>query len=99
LNPTYFVSTISNTEAQVRKYIETLLQVPYGGDLLQDFAQMIRVQKAFKVTLQPTHNQEVLINKTIGCARFAYKLLALRKELYSTEKTLNYNGCRATYFS
>jgi len=29
LNPTYFVSTISeNTEAQVRKYIETLLTVP-----------------------------------------------------------------------
>jgi putative transposase len=56
---------------------------------------MIRVQKAFKVTLQPTHNQEVLINKTIGCARFVYNsFLARRKELYDTEqKTLNYNGC------
>jgi len=53
------------------------------------------VQKAFKVTLQPNHNQEVLINKTIGCARFVYnRFLALRKELYSTEKkTLNYGGC------
>ncbi len=55
----------------------------------------MQVQKAFKVTLIPTHNQGVLINKTIGCARFVYnRFLALRKELYSTEqKTLNYNGC------
>ncbi|MBN3869940.1 MAG: IS200/IS605 family element transposase accessory protein TnpB [Nostoc sp. JL33] len=53
------------------------------------------MQKAFKVTLIPTHNQEVLINKTIGCARYVYnRFLALRKELYSTEqKTLNYNAC------
>jgi putative transposase len=53
------------------------------------------VQKAFKITLIPTHNQQVLINKTIGCARFVYnRFLALRKELYNTEKkTLNYNAC------
>ena len=56
---------------------------------------MLKVQKAFKVTLIPTRNQEVLINKTIGCARFVYnRFLALRRELYNTEKkTLNYNGC------
>ena len=56
---------------------------------------MLLVQKAFKVTLIPTHNQSVLINKTIGCARFVYnRFLALRKELYDTEKkTLSYNGC------
>ncbi|MBN3874852.1 MAG: IS200/IS605 family element transposase accessory protein TnpB [Nostoc sp. JL33] len=53
------------------------------------------MQKAFKVTLIVTHSQEVLINKTIGCARFVYnRFLALRKELYSTEqKNLNYNAC------
>jgi len=53
------------------------------------------MQKAFKVTLIPNHSQEVLINKTIGCARFVYnRFLALRRELYNTEqKTLNYNGC------
>jgi putative transposase len=53
------------------------------------------MQKAFQVTLIPNHSQEVLINKTIGCARFVYnRFLALRKELYSTEqKTLNYNAC------
>ncbi len=53
------------------------------------------MQKAFKVTLIPNHNQEVLINKTIGCARFVYnRFLALRRELYSSEqKTLNYNSC------
>ncbi|MBV8883928.1 MAG: transposase [Chroococcidiopsidaceae cyanobacterium CP_BM_RX_35] len=52
------------------------------------------MQKAFKVTLQPGRTQEVLINKTIGCSRFVYnRFLALRKELYSTEKkTLNYGG-------
>ena len=56
---------------------------------------MSSVQKAFQVTLIPTHNQEVLINKTIGCARFVYnRFLALRKELYAREqKTLNYNAC------
>ena len=56
---------------------------------------MSSIQKAFKVTLIPTHNQEVLINKTIGCARYVYnRFLALKKELYaSEEKTLNYNGC------
>jgi putative transposase len=53
------------------------------------------IQKAFKVTLIPTHNQEVLINKTIGCARYVYnRFLALRQKLYKTEqKTLNYNAC------
>jgi putative transposase len=53
------------------------------------------MQKAFQVTLIPNHNQEVLINKTIGCARFVYnRFLALRRELYSNEqKTLNYNSC------
>ncbi|MEH2000013.1 MAG: IS200/IS605 family element RNA-guided endonuclease TnpB [Nostoc sp.] len=53
------------------------------------------IQKAFKVTLIPNHNQEVLINKTIGCARFIYnRFLALKQELYQTEqKTLSYNAC------
>ncbi|MEH2378787.1 MAG: IS200/IS605 family element RNA-guided endonuclease TnpB [Nostoc sp.] len=56
---------------------------------------MSSIQKAFKVTLIPTHNQEVLINKTIGSARFVYnRFLALKKELYASEgKTLNYNAC------
>ncbi len=53
------------------------------------------MQKAFKVTLIPNRAQAVLINKTIGCARFVYnRFLTMRKELYSTEKkTLNYGGC------
>jgi putative transposase len=53
------------------------------------------MQKAFKVTLIPTCSQEVLINKTIGCARFVYnRFLARRKELYASEqKSLNYSGC------
>jgi putative transposase len=53
------------------------------------------MQKAFKVTLIPSHKQEVLINKSIGCARFVYNhFLALKQELYLTEqKTLNYNTC------
>ncbi|MEH2414174.1 transposase [Nostoc sp.] len=53
------------------------------------------MQRAFKVTLIPKHNQEVLINKTIGSARFVYnRFLALKKELYASEgKTLNYNAC------
>ena len=55
----------------------------------------MKVQKAFKVTLVPNRTQEIQINRTIGCARFVYnRFLALRKELYATEKkTLNYGGC------
>ncbi|MEH2126561.1 helix-turn-helix domain-containing protein [Nostoc sp.] len=60
------------------------------------------MQKAFKVTLIPNHNQQVLINKSIGCARFVYNhFLALKQELYQTEqKTLSYNACsqRLTLF-
>jgi putative transposase len=53
------------------------------------------IQKAFKVTLIPSQNQETLINKTIGCVRYVYnRFLARRKELYESEKrTLNYTGC------
>lgn len=52
------------------------------------------MQKAFKVTLIPNHNQQVLINKTIGCARFVYnRFLALKKLYASVGKTLNYNAC------
>lgn len=53
------------------------------------------VVRGFKITMIPSRNQEVLINKTIGCARFVYnRFLARRKELYEFEqKTLNYSGC------
>ncbi len=53
------------------------------------------IQKAFKVALIPSGAQYVLINKTIGCARFVYnRFLARRRELYESEqKTLNYSGC------
>jgi putative transposase len=53
------------------------------------------MQRAFKVTLIPNQSQEILINKSIGCARFVYNhFLALKQELYLTEqKTLNYNAC------
>jgi putative transposase len=53
------------------------------------------MQKAFQVRLIPNRSQEVLIHKTIGCARFVYnRFLARRKQLYSFEqKTLNYSGC------
>ena len=52
------------------------------------------MQKAFKVTLIPTRPQSEVINR-IGCVRFVYnRFLALRKEVYATDKTtLNYNGC------
>jgi putative transposase len=67
----------------------------YNTSVFNTFKKFSYVQKAFKITLTPTHNQQVLINKTIGCARFVYNhFLALRKELYNTEKkTLNYNAC------
>ncbi len=56
---------------------------------------MLKVQKAFKVTLIPNRTQSELINRTVGCVRFVYnRFLALRKEVYAIDKTtLNYNGC------
>jgi putative transposase len=56
---------------------------------------MLKVQKAFKVTLIPNRTQSALINRTVGCVRFVYnRFLALRKEVYETDKTtLNYNEC------
>lgn len=55
------------------------------------------INKAFKVRLYPTLEQQARINKTIGCARWVYNhFLAMRKEVYQTEKrTLSYNQCSA----
>ncbi|MEA5622103.1 IS200/IS605 family element RNA-guided endonuclease TnpB [Nostoc sp. UHCC 0251] len=56
---------------------------------------MAYIQKSFKIKLIPTHKQQVLIKKTIGCARFVYnRFLAMKKELYNAEQTtLSYNAC------
>jgi putative transposase len=51
-------------------------------------------KRAFQVTLIPNHNQEVLINKSIGCARFVYNyFLALKQGLKKgnyVKRTKNY---------
>jgi len=40
LNPTYFVSTISKTQKlKLGSISNSSYKVPYGGDLLQDFAK------------------------------------------------------------
>jgi len=45
------------------------------------------VNKAYKFRLKPNKEQEVLLNKTFGCARFVYnKMLAERKEIYEIHK-------------
>ncbi|MEA4900910.1 RNA-guided endonuclease TnpB family protein [Desulfitobacterium sp.] len=45
------------------------------------------MNKAFKYRIYPTHEQEILINKTFGCVRFVYnKMLANRKEIYEQFK-------------
>lgn len=58
---------------------------------------MATFHKAFKFRIYPNKEQQVLINKTIGCCRFVYNhFLSKRKELYEKEqKTLNYNACSA----
>jgi putative transposase len=67
----------------------------FSSGIILTITAFFRVQKAFKVRLQPNQKQQTQINKTIGCARFVYnRFLHLRKELYETEKkTLTYNGC------
>lgn len=49
--------------------------------------------KAFKYRIYPSRDQEIKINKTIGCCRFVFNhYLAKRIELYKSEqKSLNYN--------
>ncbi|MHC5862717.1 IS200/IS605 family element RNA-guided endonuclease TnpB [Nostoc sp.] len=56
---------------------------------------MAYIQKSFKIKLIPTQKQQILIKKTIGCARFVYnRFLAMKKELYNAEQTtLSYNAC------
>ena len=46
------------------------------------------MEKAYKFRLYPTEEQKTLFLKTFGCARFVYnKILAIRKEAYSKDKT------------
>lgn len=54
-------------------------------------------EKAFKYRLYPNKEQEILLAKTFGCARFVYNYyLNKRIELYETNKQgLNYNACSA----
>ncbi len=53
--------------------------------------------KAYKYRIYPNHEQQIQINKTIGCCRFVFNhYLAKRKETYEANKiTLNYNACSA----
>ena len=55
------------------------------------------MERGYKYRIYPTPEQEVLIQKTFGCVRFVFNhFLALRKELYETEKkSLSYNECSA----
>ena len=46
------------------------------------------MEKAYKFRLYPTEEQKTLFLKTFGCTRFVYnKILAIRKEAYSKDKT------------
>lgn len=51
----------------------------------------------YKYRIYPSQEQEIQIQKTFGCVRFVFNhFLALRKELYETEKkSLSYNDCSA----
>jgi putative transposase len=52
-------------------------------------------EKAYKFRIYPNAEQETLIQKTFGCTRYVYNYyLAMRKELYETEKkTLSGYAC------
>lgn len=51
--------------------------------------------KAYKFRIYPNKEQKILLEKTFGCVRFVYNhYLALRKEVYATEKrTFSYKEC------
>lgn len=50
------------------------------------------MEYSYKFRIYPNREQEQMIQRTFGCCRFVYnRFLALRKELYATnKKTLNY---------
>lgn len=50
------------------------------------------MEYSYKFRIYPNHEQEQMIQRTFGCCRFVFNhFLALRKELYATNKeTLNY---------
>ncbi len=50
------------------------------------------VNKAFKFKLGPTAEQEVMLNKTVGCCRFVYNyFLKLNINQYEKDKTFVFN--------
>lgn len=53
------------------------------------------VNKGYKYRIYPNKEQEILINKTIGCCRFVYnQLLAKKIELYNNEnKSISKTDC------
>jgi len=53
------------------------------------------ILRAYKYRLYPNKEQEILINKTIGCCRFVYNhYLAKKIELYKKDKQFfTYNAC------
>lgn len=55
------------------------------------------MHKSFKFRIYPTKEQSILINKTIGCARYIYNhFLDARIKMFEAEqRTLNYNACSA----
>ncbi len=56
---------------------------------------MVLKHKAYKFRIYPTKEQEILIAKTIGCARFIFNhFLAKWDEMYKTTgKGLSYGSC------
>ena len=57
--------------------------------------EVIGMEKAFKFRIYPNKTQQVLLQKTFGCARFIYNhFLAKRIELYKLDKSnMSYNQC------
>lgn len=53
--------------------------------------------KAYQFRIYPTEEQELLIAKTFGCARFVYNhfLHLWNKEYSENGKGLSYNACSA----
>lgn len=55
------------------------------------------MEKAFKFRLYPNKEQEILINKSLGCNRYVYNHFLNRRieEYKNNNKTLTYNQCSA----
>ncbi len=66
--------------------------ITIGGDLVETK----QIEKAYVFRLYPTKQQENLISKSIGCARFVYNLFLARRSKHYEKTGENFGYCKCS---